>query len=165
MLHVGMSDFSASAMAWDAVSAGTAMGTAALGAAAAAYEPRQPAPPEKRKPARARGFSVAKVAGVGVAVAVLAALFALTLWKGPRVLSAPLFLSALSGALVVLVVTGAGGVALDKAARGSLWLVTRAVCAADDAVCAVRSMYATGLLWLLACCVGVLYLLRWFIRR
>jgi hypothetical protein len=156
-----MSDFSASAMAWNAMS--TTMGAAAAGAAAYAAQPQPPPAKKKKKPAR--GYSVAKVAGVGVAIAALATLFALTVWRGPRVLSAPLFLATLSSAIVVLVVTGAGGAALEKAARGSLWLVTRAVCAADDALCAVRSVYATALLWLLACCVGVLYLLRWFIRR
>lgn len=118
------------------------------------------AKPKKSGP----GYSVPKVTGVAVAAGLLAVLFALNLWRGPRAANAPLFLCALSLAVVVLVVTQAGRRALQKMAEGSLWVVNRAVCAADDAVCAVRSQNATVAVGLLSSCAACLYFLRWFLR-
>ena len=112
---------------------------------------------------RQLGFSPAKVGGVGAGMAALLALLAFTMWRGPRGMSMPLFCSLLASALVLLVVTGAGAVAAERVATGSLWVVNKAVCTADDVVCAARARDATAWVGLLCSCVLALYVLRWFV--
>ena len=107
-----------------------------------------------------KGYSVPKVAGVGAAMAVLGVVAALTVWRGPRMLTLPLVLSMLSSALVMLVITAAGRKVLEKVASGSVWAVSRAVCATDDVVCKLRSVMAAGAVWALCLAASVALLVQ-----
>jgi hypothetical protein len=134
----------------------------------AAFQNYQTHPPSrtvaKKRPPPPRGYSVPKVATLGVALGVLGLLLAYTLTSGRnRWAATPLTMVILPIAVVMLVVTGAGAKIAEGTARATLWTVTRAVCAADDLVCKARAQDATFWISIVSSVVYALFLLRWFI--